>query len=77
MKYSVKSEIYKEGLPFNKWFQYECDKGKNLNELINILGLDKNKIGVVIINNTPITKNKDLEDRDSVRFIGRIYPEYL
>ena len=77
MKYNVKLEIYSEGHPFNKWFNYECDEKKDITELIGCLGLEEKRIGVVIINDAPIIKNKKLEDRDSIRFIGRIYPEYL
>ena len=77
MKYSVKSEIYKEGMPFNKWFQFESDKCKRVNELIIMLGLETDKIGLVIINNIPTVKNIKLNDRDNVRFVGKIYSEYL
>jgi sulfur carrier protein ThiS len=77
MKYSVKTEVYKEGLPFNKWFLYECNRKEKVMDIIKNLGFEEKSIGIVIINNKPISTNKILEDRDTVRFVGRIYPEYL
>jgi hypothetical protein len=77
MTYSIKTEIYKEGLPFNKWFNIETGRKEKVRDLAGILGIDHKTIGIVMINNKPITANRVLEDRDSIRFIGKIYPEYL
>lgn len=77
MRYCIKTEIYKEGIPFNKWFRIETGKKEKVRGLAEILGIDDKRIGIVIVNNKPITTNKILEDRDSIRFVGRIYPEYL
>lgn len=77
MKYSIKTEVYSEGLPFNKWFIFDSRKREKIKDLIKILGIDDEIIGLVIVNNKLITSNKVLEDRDSIKFLGRIYPEYL
>lgn len=77
MTYCIKTEIYKEGLPFNKWFKIETGRKEKVKGLLEILGIDNKRIGIVIINDKPVTSNRILEDRDSIRFVGRIYPEYL
>lgn len=77
MRYSIKTEVYNEKLPFNKWFNFETPRKEKLEDLMEILEIDKNRIGLVIINNKPITTNKILKDKDSIRFLGRIYSEYL
>ena len=77
MKYTIKSEIYKEGLPFNKWFHYECNNSNRVNDLIESLGIAKDRVGLVIVNNHPKPNTYMLKNKDSVRIIGRIFPEYL
>lgn len=77
MKYSIKTEVYNENLPFNKWFDFESMKKEKVRDLMVILGLEEKRIGLIMVNNNPISSNRILEDRDSIRFIGKIYPEYL
>lgn len=77
MRYSVKIEVYKEGIPFNKWFEYESSKKETAMELMNNFGFKEDEIGVVIVNNYQIEKKRVLKDNDRIKFIGYIYPGYL
>jgi sulfur carrier protein ThiS len=77
MKYNIKSEVYKEGLPFNKWFHYECNKNNRIKDLIESLGISKDRVGLVIVNDYPKPNTYILENKDSIRIIGRIFSEYL
>jgi sulfur carrier protein ThiS len=77
MKYNIKSEVYKEGLPFNKWFYYESNKKSCVNDIIDSLGISKDRVGLVIVNDYPKNNSYILKNKDSIRIIGRIFPEYL
>jgi hypothetical protein len=77
MKYIVKTEVYNEELPYNKWFCFNSGNKYRIDDLVLALGLDRTDIGIVIVNEFAKTTNCQLNDKDRIRFVGKIYPEYL
>lgn len=77
MKYTIKSEIFKHDFPFNKWFDFDTSKKYRISELVEELGIERNKVGLVLVNNYVRNRSYMLQDKDSIRIIGRIYSEYL